>query len=331
MTRPLAFVLTALLSLCSAGSTLAADWTATAFPVRSHDFGTVAVAAKTEFAFEVFNPLGNTMHIRSVRASCGCTTPIVQNEYIAPNQTGFIVARFNTDTFKGQRGATLTVVIDKPFYSEVQLKVNGYIRSDMVLFPGSIDFSRLNQGDAVSKATKVYYAGRSDWQIVDVRSNKPWLMPVFKESSRVGGSVQYDLSVDIREDAPTGYFQDELVIVTNDRTMPNVPVRVSGQVESGLSISPQAVALGSIKTGEAISRKLVLVGREPFKIDSIVADGWELNYEPTTEAKKMHMVDLSFTYTGDGAGPKKATFAIKTAGDSSVVAKGLVTAEIRGQ
>ncbi|QDT05550.1 hypothetical protein K227x_39510 [Rubripirellula lacrimiformis] len=326
------FALAFSVAACLASTTVvAADWTATAFPIKTHDFGTVAVAAKTEFVFPVVNTMSSTMHIQTVRASCGCTTPIVQNQYIAPGQTGSILARFNTDTFKGKKGATLTVVIDQPFYSEVRLRVDGYIRSDMVFFPGAIEFGRSNQGEAVSKSTKVLYAGRSDWQIVDVRSNKPWLMPAVKETVREGGRVNYELTVDLREDAPTGFFQDEVVVVTNDRSMPNVPLRVSGQVESALSISPQAVALGSLKPGEGITRKLVLMGQKPFQIESITAENWDVKYEATSDLKKVHIVNPTFTYTGQNAGPQKVAFEIKTAGDDSVTAKGVLTADVRGQ
>ncbi len=185
----------ALSFLIGVTSTNAADWSDTTFPVKSHDFGTVAVAAKTEFQFPIHNNLSNTLHIHSVRASCGCTTPIVENNFIGPNQTGSIVARFNTDTFRGKKGATLTVVIDQPFYTEVRLRVDGYIRSDMVFHPGAIEFGQVDQGNGVSKSSKILYAGRSDWQVVDVQSNRPWLMPSFKEVTRSGGRVDYELNV----------------------------------------------------------------------------------------------------------------------------------------
>jgi len=241
--------------------TLAADWSDAVFPVKSHDFGTVAVAAKTEFKFPVYNNFSSTMHIRSVRASCGCTTPIIETEYIEPGKTGSIRARFNTDTFRGKRGATLTVIIDKPFYNEVRLRVDGYIRSDMVFHPGSVEFSKLNQGESVTKSSKVMYAGRGDWEVVDVHSNFPWLVPTLKETGRGGGRVNYEISVTVREDAPTGFFQDEVLVLTNDRSMPRVPLKVAGQVDSALTISPQAIALGSIKPGQSITQKMILLGR----------------------------------------------------------------------
>ncbi len=307
----------------------AADWTATAFPVKKHNFGTVAVASKTEFRFQVNNNFGSDMHIRNVRASCGCTTPIIETKMIPPGRSGSILARFNTRTFKGQHGATLTVVIDRPVYAEVRLRVDGYVRSDIVFHPGSVEFGKLNQGDSVSKSSKLMYAGRRDWKIVDIRSNTPWLMPSFEQTSRGSGRVDYSISVAVREDAPTGFFQNEMVVITNDRSMPRVPLRVSGSVESALVISPQSIAIGRLKPGETVKQKMIVRGREPFLIESMTCEGWDIDFEPTTEAKKMHVLFAEFTPSADASGPQKVTIEIKTTGKLSVSAKALLTADVR--
>ncbi len=315
--------------LLSAPLAPAADWSDAAFPVKSHNFGTVAVAAKTEFRFPINNNFSSDMHIRSVRASCGCTTPIVETPFIAPGSTGNILARFNTKTFKGKRGATLTVVIDRPFYSEVRLRVDGYIRSDMVFHPGAVEFGKLNQGDPAAKTTRLLYAGRSDWKVLDIESNRPWLMPSFEQTLRGSGRVDYQIKISVREDAPTGYFQDEVIVVTNDRSMPRVPLRVSGSVESALSIAPQSIALGSLKPGQSIKQKMIVRGREPFLIESLTCEGWEVEFAPTTVAKTTHVLFPEFTPTETAAGPQKVSIVITTAGDESVTAKALLTADVR--
>ena len=248
---------------------------------------------------------------------------------IEPGKTGSVRARFNTDTFRGKRGATLTVLIDKPFYNEVRLRVDGYIRSDMVFYPGAIEFSKLNQGESVTKSSKVMYAGRNDWEVVDVRSNFPWLIPTLKEASRGGGRVNYEISVTVREDAPTGFFQDEVLVITNDRSMPRVPLKVAGQVDRALSISPQAIALGGIKPGQSVTQKMILLGREPFTIASIEAEGWLIEFTPATEPKKTHILMTKFTPHPDSMGPLKSTIRITTSGDQSVTAKALLTADVR--
>ncbi len=318
-------------SLINSRSVYAADWTQQAFPVRSHDFGAVAVASKTEFRFPIYNPFSADMVITSVGASCGCTTPIIETRNIPPGGNGSILARFNTGSFKGKKGADLTVRIGAPVFSEVRLRVDGYIRQDMVFHPGSIDFAKVSQGDATIKSTKILYAGRSDWQIVDVRANQTWLQPELKQLTRNGGQATYELNVTLREDAPTGFFQDEIVVITNDKQMPRVPLTVTGSVDSALTISPQSIAIGGLKPGETYEKRLVVHGREPFKIESITCEGWDVKFEPTVEAKTTHLINTTFTPTETVTGSQRAAVVIKTSGDKSVTAKALLTADIRQQ
>ncbi|WP_144059272.1 DUF1573 domain-containing protein [Rhodopirellula sp. SWK7] len=304
-----------------------ADWSDAVFPVKSHSFGTVAVASKTEFKFPIRNTTGRDMHIREVRASCGCTTPILSSNYIPAGGEGYLLARFNTPTFRGKKGATLTVVIDQPFYSEVQLKVDGYIRSDMVFHPGSVEFGTINQGEAKTGGTKIYYAGRSDWQVVDIRANQSWLIPQFKQIERGPGKATYELTIAVREDAPAGTFQDEVIVQTNDRSMPRVPLRVSGNVVTSLNISPKSIAFGTVKPDQELVQRLVITGREPFAIASIKCPGWNVEFDNNGAEKKIHV--LSIKMTPDSArGAQRSALTIETAGEKSITAKAILTADV---
>ena len=72
-----------LFSLCLfgllGGIANAQEWARKMFEVRSHDFGSVARDAKTEYEFVLQNIYEEDVHIASVRASCGCTTPSITN------------------------------------------------------------------------------------------------------------------------------------------------------------------------------------------------------------------------------------------------------------
>lgn len=308
----------------------AEDWTDRVFPVKKHDFGTVAVAAKTEFRFPVLNPYDGELHIRSVRTSCGCTQTSVESEYVPAGETGAILARFNTDTFRGQRGATLTVVIDQPFYGEARLRVDGYIRRDMVFHPGELDFGTVEAGTAAEQSATVFYAGREDWKITDIRASEPWLRADFRPVSRGAGKVNYEITVKLREDAPAGAFRYELVIVTDDRSMPRVPFRVSGKIDAPFNVSPQLVSLGSLKPGESVAQRLVIRGREPFLIEAIECQGWDVAFDPPAEPKRLHVLETRFT-PGEIAGPQKTPILIRAreADDRAATAKALLTAVIR--
>lgn len=311
--------------------TVSANNTDSIFPVKSHNFGDVAVASKTEFRFPIHNTTGRTMHVREVRTSCGCTTPSVETHYIEPGQTGYVLAKFNTGTHRGQKGANLTVVIDQPFYAEVRLRVDGYIRQDLVFHPGAIDFGKQAKGQELTQTAKIMYAGRSDWSVVDVLTTKPWLSVDVKQESRSGQSTTYVLTVTVSPDAPAGFFRDELIVVTNDRSRPRVPFMITGELESELMISPQAIAGGSVKPGESIDKKLVIRGKEAFVIESLEAKGWDVSFDPVTEPKTTHIVNVRFTPNGDATGQISSPVVVKTSGGMTASATATLTAIVRGQ
>ncbi len=118
------------------------------FKATEHDFGTVARGSKAEYRFVFENLYMEDVHIAGVRTSCGCTTPSVENATVKTYDQGDILAHFNTPTFLGQRAATLTVTIDKPFYAEVQLHIKGFIRNDVLVDPGSVQIGSVDQGTA---------------------------------------------------------------------------------------------------------------------------------------------------------------------------------------
>ncbi|MFM8496155.1 MAG: DUF1573 domain-containing protein, partial [Planctomycetia bacterium] len=119
--RPL--VVAAMVVASVAATAQAQEWATKMFNVTSHNFGTVAKGSKTEYRFVFRNMYKEDLHVVGVRTSCGCTSPEVTKRDLKTHETAEVVAKFNTRTFLGQHGATLTVTFDKPFFAEVQLRV----------------------------------------------------------------------------------------------------------------------------------------------------------------------------------------------------------------
>ncbi len=260
--------------------------------LRSHDFGTVARSAKTEHRFPITNIYQQPMTISSVRASCGCTTPIIEKQVLQPGETGAILARFNTGTHTGQKKATLTVSITAPVYTELQLNVTGYIRSDIVFNPVEVNFGTVAEGSAKSLDVDLAYAGRSDWKVLGVTASEPFLKPSIKEVSRQNGQVAYKISVELLGNAPAGNIQTQLTLQTNDNRLTKVPLAVSGVVQSDLEVSPQQLALGELKAGETVVHRFVVRGIKPFRILEVQAEDMEVQFDPPAEPKTVHLVTL---------------------------------------
>lgn len=264
------------------------------FEDPNHDFGTVAKAATTEHRFYFTNTFNSPIHVKGVRTSCGCTTPSVVTDTVQPGETGCILAVFNTKTHSGARAATVTVTFDKPSFAEVQLHVKGYIRTDVVFKPGEAMLGKIRQGTASSQEIALEYAGKPDWQITSTQCNEPFVHVAVQEKGRNGGRIEYLLNVSIDESAPAGPLQSEILLHTNDRNLKTVSLRLTADIESTLSVSPNLLSLGKINTEDLPKQVLVLKGKTPFKILGLESALFDLsNTKWSEDAKALHTLPLS--------------------------------------
>lgn len=305
----------------------AAEWAAKMFETTSHDFGGVARGSKVEFHFVFTNIYEEDVHVAAVRSSCGCTSVEVTKRDLKTWEKAAVVANFNTRSFLGQRSATLTVTIDKPFYAEVQLRVEGYIRSDIVLHPEGIDFGNLPQGTPAERSIDISYAGRTDWEILEVKSSLPFLETNLVETRRGDGLVAYQLLARLREDAPAGYLVDEILLTTNDRRLIQFPVSVQGRVMSAVSVSPASLHLGVVAPGHEVSKKLVVKGQTPFRILRIECDDPDFHFEVADAARPLHVVPVTFTASSQ-SGKVHREIRITTDLDQQAVATCTVSAHV---
>jgi len=119
MLRKAGFLL--LLGLLAGSPCFGQEWARKMFKDPEHDFGTVAKGAKAEFEFVLRKHLfGRHSHRRERILAVAAPAFGFENPLVKTYEKGAVVAHFNTGTFSGQRGATLTITIDKPFYAEVQ-------------------------------------------------------------------------------------------------------------------------------------------------------------------------------------------------------------------
>jgi hypothetical protein len=271
------------------------EWATKMFATRSHDFGTVARGAKAVYRFQVKNIYEEDVHIASVRSSCGCTSPQIVKPDLKTFEVGEIVAELNTVSFIGQKHATITVTFDKPYYAEVQLQVTAMIRSDVVVSPGEVRFGTVDQGKPAESRLSVVHAGRNDWQITDVKTADPHFEVEMSEMARGGGKVAYDLLVRLTKDAPAGYVQDQLVIVTNDAQAPEIFVDIEGRVTSAITVSPASLFMGIVHPGQTVKKQLVVRGKQPFKIVDVKCDDKCFKVSPSDESKPLHLVPVVYT------------------------------------
>ena len=296
----------------------AQDWAQKMFSVTSHNFGTVAKGSKTEFRFVYRNLYEEDVHVQSVRTSCGCTSPAITKKLVHTHETGEIVATFNTRTFQGQHGATLTVTFDQPFYAEVQLRVAGNIRGDVTFDPPSINLGNVDLGSGAEQRVRVTHVGASPWQITDVRSANSNFEVVLSQPQHTGAQSVYDLTLRLKQSAPAGYINDQLILVTNDPRATQIPMDVEGRIVAEVTVSPQVLALGTVSAGGSVTKNIVVRANRPFCVTGIVCSDGCLSCPAKETPAKVHILPVTFQ-AGDVGGCIERRLTITTdLGDGAV-------------
>ena len=298
-----------------ASSLPAQDWARKLLATTEHDFGSVPRGAKAEFAFVVTNIYQSDVHIASVRSSCGCTTPYVENDKrtLKTYEQSAIIAHLNSDTHVGQRVATLTVTFDQPYFAEVQLQIRALVHTDILMEPASFQFGAVQQGKASEARVRLYRADFPTWQISpDLRLSNPNLQGEAVLLTRQGSQVWYDLKVRLAPTTSPGYFSDRAMLTTNDPGMGQIFVQVEGQVQSSVVVSPTDRFLGVVHAGQKVNMPLVVRGDKPFRIKAITGD--KASFEipaPPSDAKLFHVVPVTFV-AGAEIGKVVKTIHIET-------------------
>ena len=233
---------------CLATPCFGQEWARKMFKTTECDFGSVARGGKAEYRFIFENLYLEDVHIASAYSSCGCTSVRVENPTVKTYEKGAIVAHFNTDTFSGQRGATLTVVIDQPYPAVVELHDRGYIRSDVTFEPGSVQIGSLDQGTPFDQSVTVNYSGgNGDWNVQEVKSSNPHISAQAVETARAYGQTSYEIKVHVAQNCARRIPHRPFDVGDQRRPNIRIPLPVEGQVVAGVSVSPAALFIGVVQ------------------------------------------------------------------------------------
>lgn len=307
-------------------------WALKMLSETSHDFGAVARGAEVRARITINNPYEQPVRIAGVTASCSCTTAnMPPKTTLNTYESTELEISMDTRRFMRHKDAVVTVRFEAPQFAEVRIPVQMYVRTDVVLTPGSANFGAVDVGKGATQTIDIAYAGnpdRQDWAIVETKSSNPHLDVKIKETARSGGgsvnvSVNYVLTVDMKPSAPAGSFRGLIQLVTNDATNPIIPVLAEARIEGDITVTPENVPLGTLVPGREKTVNVVIRGKKPFAISKIECESEDeafLVRLPEGE-KAVHVLPLTVTPPAK-AGAYQETFTVTIPGrDEPVVFK----------
>ena len=97
-------------------------------PEKVFNFGEIKQGEKVEHKFKVINTGKSNLVFRKIKASCGCTAIKPQKMELAPGDSTYITAIFNSAHKKGRQNKSITIISNDPKATNVLLRISGNVK-----------------------------------------------------------------------------------------------------------------------------------------------------------------------------------------------------------
>jgi hypothetical protein len=227
----------------------------------------------------VVNRTDSEVYIASWTAKCGCTDVKVGARHIPPGTQTTIEVTLDTTRFQGHKDSGLTLVIERPSVVPVELNLRCFIRGEITLTPGQFNFGTVRRSDKQPSValTLSYYGGRPDWEIAEMKTQTSKVKAVAERLKGPStGQNEWTVTATLDPTIISGYFKDEVTLITNDPAAQTIPISVVANVQSAVSVTPSIINFGSIRPGQTVTKVVHLRSSAPFALTKIEANKSDL-------------------------------------------------------
>lgn len=249
------------------------------FEETRHDFGELKEEKGIVSTIFKFQNTGNkALILESVKASCGCTTPIWSKDSIGPGFYGFIKVEFNPS---GRPG-----IFNKEIYVESngtpgqqQLHISGKVvprpKGPEDFYPfeegvlrfrtNHLTFGTMPDDEIKTESTILYNQGKKTIQFSKSGSKVPaHLKPKMSKTSLAPGDtltlwVSYNAA--LKKDY--GLLQDNIFLMTNDASQPVKRIAVTADIREHFDAEERAQAGRASFTKTSIDLGILTEGERP--------------------------------------------------------------------
>jgi len=229
------------------------------------NFDKVYKGNKVEHVFKLENLGNETLEIKKVKPSCGCTAAILSQKTILPGETGEIKATFKSASYNGKVKKTISVLSNDPDTPSFKLTIFGEVIEEISIKPKNINFGSFradNQTDKIVKVTIKSLSG-PDFKITKTTPSKPFVETTAIEDK----SGEYTLVATLKDYHKIGRFSGKVLLDTNSTKQPQASIVFYGVVEGDISINQKRIYCGTVSEGQEITKKLfVKINESDIKI-----------------------------------------------------------------
>jgi len=233
-----------------------------------HAFGELHPIQAVRTTFQVGNSGDGVLEIRSVHASCGCTTGRVDRPYLRPGETTTVELVFDPRTQKGRSEGVLVLTTNDPKRPRVELSFEAEVVQPVAASEEAIFFPDTLPHDRTTREVRVHATVDRDLKLTLHSTPPPFLAVAITEGKR---EALLRVTLDGSRLPREGGVQGRLVFATGVPERPEIALEYYGFAGHAIQAQPEGLAFDPEGTGKPQSFivKLSEIRNRPFRVKGI--------------------------------------------------------------
>ncbi len=206
----------------------------------THDFGNITQGEEVSHEFVISNSGDDSLKIKDVKASCGCTAAKPEKSVLLPGESTKLKVNFNSKNFKGIQKKYVYVKSndkDKPeirlnFTANVLLNENPQDRKDfarLLIETPTHNFGDLKEGKIVEWNVELKNVGNENLEIKDIKTTCGCTAAVIK-GKNVKPGESTTLRIEFDSTGKRGKQERKVILKTNDPYKPEHEITLTANV-----------------------------------------------------------------------------------------------------
>ncbi len=193
------------------------------------DLGSIYRGDVVERTVAIKNTGIDTLLLRGVQASCGCTGTILSDNRVAPGQTTSLRITFNSQNFRGPVHKSVTVYTNDPTSPAATIDFTATILQEIVLEPQHFWFKDAEVGRSTKFSIRLQNSSEHPLRLKAFRTELVGLTLVLPEEEIApGGEVQ--LTAEFTPRSATRTVSNAVTITTSSARQKELYIPVFGNV-----------------------------------------------------------------------------------------------------
>jgi hypothetical protein len=194
------------------------------------NFGDIYRGQKVTHVFTIKNSGNDTLVIKNVSASCGCTAAMASTSVVPPKSTSKLDVTFNSEGYGGPAHKTVTVISNDPVNPSQQVNITANVLLVLEPDPSYLFIQNAIVDSVSSSLIKLTNVTRKPVKVLSAEGNLDGLQAdIMKKTLKPKETTELRVSYKPHRAGPVF---GEIVVTTDFRPQPTVLVRLTANARN---------------------------------------------------------------------------------------------------